>query len=118
MKSFQSEEKVLQMIICIELGKMLWDQMLPDAKQKREVVRAQGGNVKMRHRLRRTLSDVCSIQKRTSEVCLFESLGYGMLLSRSSAPIIKQMIRKEWETVMARRRLLRKVHGRKDNEME
>lgn len=92
---FQSEKEALHMLIENELRKEPWDEMFTDAKQKRKVVQRLVGNVGMRHTLKQMLFDVCGTRSRASRGCLFESLGYRMLLSRSSALTMEQMRRKK-----------------------
>lgn len=65
-----------------ELGKKKWNEMFSDAKQKRTVVLAVAGNVIIRHTFQQTLLDVCSTMKRATRDYLFESLEYGMMLSK------------------------------------
>lgn len=94
-----------------------WRGMLSEAMEKEDVIKRLARNGRMRHRFRQGLSDVCSTRKKAARDCLFESLGYGSLLSRSSASTTEHIGSKRPEVLVAWRRLLRKVHGGEKIEM-
>lgn len=102
------------MIIENELEKELWDEMFSDAKQKKKVVRALSGIASMRHRLKKTLSDVFSTRRRAARDCLLDFLRYWMLLSKNSAMTTDQRRTMKRKVVVARHIFLRKVHGPED----
>lgn len=77
-------------------------------------MQALAGKVRTRRGLNQTLPDVCKATKTSARECLSESLGYKMLLSRSSALRTEQIRRKKCEMVVAIRKLLRNVQGRRN----
>lgn len=68
------------------------------------------------HKLKQTISDVCSTTFRSATAWIVESFGNRSLLSRSFALTTKEMRREKCELVVARPIVLGKVHGQEDIE--
>lgn len=78
--------------------------------------RGLAGNVGLHHGLKQMLSNICRTTRRAARDCLFKSLRYEMLFSRSSALITDQIRQKKHTVVVAGRKSLRNVHGWEDIE--
>lgn len=68
-------------------------------------------------RLKHTLLNVHDIGHGDTILCVFESLGSRMVLSRSSADAKEKIVQKKSKVLAVRCKLLQKVQDRKDSDL-
>lgn len=99
----------LQTLCQKEVASETWVQVLCTEDERLEALRAVSSNATLVTKLRQSLSDACSLRKRTARDAFFASLGYERLQSRYGCVIDADLARKELEISTAKDNLLARI---------